>query len=228
VSEQEAATDVDGALRRILEESGSPELIHVLTKMPGADFTTLMLEVMRRRTSDLSATDIRRRYATSRFVPPGPVDPQRIDAVARRVDAVLGRTFERITLAPLVPLVGTHAVLGGVDQNNVVSTLRGVETAADPTAGLALEAAQRRSRLRSRQAAPSAVRLAARQRVTRAQHYETPGVFSRTSSSYWLRALRPCRSLPRFGRDAGDGRVLYSRNPHLDSGSEPSGIGYAP
>jgi hypothetical protein len=73
-----------------------------------------------------------------------------------------------LTLPPLVPL-GTHAVLGPMSQDKVVSTTRGTEVAADPTNALALEAAARRKADLSR-----TVRLAAFQRAVRAPRPE-PG-----------------------------------------------------
>jgi hypothetical protein len=59
------------------------------------------------------------------------------------------RRREVVLLAPLV-LLGAHSALGPVSQNNVVSTVRACEVAADPTNALALEAASRRARARER------------------------------------------------------------------------------
>src|SRR6266581_7897826 len=60
-----------------------------------------------------------------------------------------------------------------------MAAIRGTEVAADPTNGLALEAAVRRDRL-LRQSPRSAdpVRLAASQRVTRAQLFDGPVSFA--------------------------------------------------
>jgi hypothetical protein len=66
-------------------------------------------------------------------------------------------------------------VLGTVDQNKVISTIRNTEVAADPTNGLALEAATRRQR-DPRADAP--VRLAALQRVLRAQQFDGSATFA--------------------------------------------------
>ncbi|AXB48415.1 hypothetical protein A4R43_11715 [Amycolatopsis albispora] len=81
-------------------------------------------------------------------------------------------SFEKVTLSPLAPL-GLHSVVGTVHQNKVVSTVRGTEVAADPTNGLALEAAIRR-----RDDAKNVVRLATAQRVVRAQHVDGPALFA--------------------------------------------------
>lgn len=88
--------------------------------------------------------------------------------------AALPGDFDVLTLAPVLPL-GAHSTVAVVDPRNVVATIRGSEVAADPTNGLALESAVRRRRLLEdapRSAAP--VRLAATQRVVRAQWVSGP------------------------------------------------------
>jgi hypothetical protein len=139
--------------------------------MPGADLTTLLLEVLRLRSARVSPAQVLARYQTDRFVAPGTVS---LAALRRAEDAVLAALpdgFETLVLAPLVPL-GTHAAVAPVDQNKVVATVRGTEVAADPTNALALEAAIRRRR------SAEPVRLAASQRVVRAQRFGDPGMFA--------------------------------------------------
>jgi hypothetical protein len=85
--------------------------------------------------------------------------------------------------------------MGDVDPRNVIATIRGSEVAADPTNGLALEAAVRRRRLLDaspRSAEP--VRLAATQRVTRAQAFSGPVSFAHFQ----------LLGLVTAGRDTGD------------------------
>jgi len=148
-----------GPGRRVLAGPGGTAA-DVLAALPGADLTTVQLEVARRRAARLSASDVRRRYGTDRFTGPSPLPFARL----RRIEDVLlaaASSFEPVTLAPLTPL-GTHSVLTGLAQHRVVPTGRGTEVAADPTTGLALEAAVRRS-------GSAPVRLATVQRVVRAQ-----------------------------------------------------------
>jgi hypothetical protein len=88
-------------------------------------------------------------------------------------DALLAATpedVEWVVLSPVIPF-GTHHALCGVDQNRVLSAVRGVEVAADTTVGLALEAAARRRRRRVEDPG-AAVSLASFQRVTRGQQFE--------------------------------------------------------
>jgi hypothetical protein len=166
-------------LDRIVAAAGGTALLEVLADgLSGADLTTLLLEVFRRRAERISPADVMRRYRTDRFVAPGQVNTP---ALRRAEDAMLGALppgFDVLTLAPVLPL-GAHTAAAGVDPRNVLATIRGSEVAADPTNGLALEAAVRRAdslRLNPRSAEP--VRLAASQRVTRAQRFSGPVSFA--------------------------------------------------
>ncbi|MEU5264356.1 hypothetical protein [Amycolatopsis sp. NPDC021455] len=144
----------------------------VLAELPGADLTTVQLEVARRRAARLSGPDVLRRHRDDRFVAPSPLP---FAALRRVEDALLGAAsaFDLVTLAPLVPL-GTHSAVAGLAQHRVVPTGRGTEVAADPTTGLAFEAAVRRT-------GPAPVRLATVQRVVRAQHFDRPGRYAHFS-----------------------------------------------
>jgi hypothetical protein len=157
--------DAGNALGRVAGEVGGMELVDRLAALSGSDFTTLMLEVVRRRAARETPATVLRRYARDRFVRPGGT-PWR--SARRAEDVLLGclpPDTEVVPLAPLVPL-GTHSALATVSQHKVVTAVRACEVAADPTNALALEAAVRRAG-RPRQA----VRLAAVQRVVRAQRF---------------------------------------------------------
>jgi hypothetical protein len=169
--------------------------------------------------ANVSPADLIRRYRADRFVAPSAVPFDRLRRTQDRLLAVLPTDFEVLELAPLIPL-GAHSAIAPVDQNNVVSTVRGTEVAADPTNGLALEAAIRRRRLlRDDPRSSASVRLAAIQRVVRGQRFEgavsfahfqlfavvTAGrdvgglAFERTSASEHVRFA--CRALVAAGAD---------------------------
>jgi len=181
--------DVNGAVDRVAREVGGMELVDRLAALSGSDFTTVMLEVVRRRAARETPATVLRRYRHDRFVRPGgtPWRPAR-----RAEDALLGclpPQTEVVPLAPLVPL-GTHSALATVSQHKVVTAIRACEVAADPTNALALEAAVRRAGRASK-----FVRLAAVQRVVRAQRFPAGwaahfGLFATVTA----------------GRDTGSGR----------------------
>ncbi|MFC8229451.1 hypothetical protein [Streptomyces sp. NPDC057287] len=167
------------ALRRILGRHGGPELLDLLADgMSGGDLTTLLLEVFRRRADRRSPAEVMRRYRSDRFVAPAPIS---FTALRRTEDALLSALpdgFETLVLAPVLPLAA-HSAVATVDPRKVMATVRGSEVAADPTNALALEASLRRSRALDADPRSSApVRLAAGQRVTRAQQFGEPGMLA--------------------------------------------------
>jgi hypothetical protein len=181
MTRDEPSGDAGGgpALRRVLARNGGPELLDLLSDgLSGADLTTLLLEVFRRRADRLTPADVMRRYRSDRFVAPAPID---LTALRRAEDVLLSALpdgFERVVLAPLLPLAA-HSAVASVDPRKVVATIRGSEVAADPTNALALEAADRRSRaLAADPRSTEPVRLAATQRVVRAQHFAAPGMLA--------------------------------------------------
>ncbi|MFI5532900.1 hypothetical protein ACIA8O_30630 [Kitasatospora sp. NPDC051853] len=185
------------ALRRVLERAGGPEVLALLAEeLSGADLTTLMLEVYRRRAGRTGPAEVMRRYRSDRFVAPSPVGYRELRRAEDRLVAALPEGFEVVTLAPLVPLAA-HSAVGPVDPRKVVATVRGTEVAADPTNGLALEAARRRAEVAAdRRAAAGPVRLAASQRVVRAQRFQGAGM----SAHFQLFAVVTA------GRDSGGQR----------------------
>lgn len=174
-----ADAELNPALRRVLSQADTPELLDLLAdKLSGADLTTLLLEVFRRRAQRLSPADVMRRYRADRFVAPAPVG---YAALRRTEDALLSALpddFDVLVLAPVLPLAA-HSAVSTVDPRKVIATVRASEVAADPTNALALEAAVRRSMaLATDPRSVEPVRLAASQRVTRAQLFDGPGMLA--------------------------------------------------
>jgi hypothetical protein len=157
---------VSPALARLLPAIGGAEVVERLAGLSGSDFTSVMLAVARLRAARQTPASVLRRYRSDRFVQPASAPSARLRRAEHLLMTSMPPDFEMLTLAPLVP-VGTHAALGPVSQDKVVTAMRACEVAADPTNALALEAAVRRTAARD---AP--VRLAALQRVVRAQQVQ--------------------------------------------------------
>jgi len=147
----------DGA-RQVLAEGLSP-----------TDLQTLLLDLVRSRAARVDPARLLRRWTEDRFVGPAPVDPRPLAALLARIWVLLPAEFAGVELSPVAPL-GICAALGSVDQNRIVSTVRGSEVVSDPTNALAVEAARRR------RDATDEVHLAAHHRVLRAQRF--PAGFS--------------------------------------------------
>lgn len=197
MSRHELTADVspNPALRRVLERAGGPEPLELLADgLAGTDLTTLLLEVFRRRAERLTPAEVMRRYRSDRFVAPAPTGFAALRGAEEALLSALPDGFEILVLAPLVPLAA-HTAVSTVDPRKVIATVRGNEVAADPTNGLALEAAVRRSAALSADPRSSEpIRLAASQRVVRAQRFDGPGMLAHFQLFGMVTA----------GRDTGD------------------------
>lgn len=141
-------------------------------ELSGADATSLLLAAMASRAEIRTSAAVLAQYQRDRFVAPAEVDPTELARLRLRAFEILGRQFLPVETSPIAPL-GSHSVLAGVHQNNVVSTIRMTEVAADPTNQLALEAALERKRLLDRDSrSAELVSLCAVDRVVRAQMFD--------------------------------------------------------
>jgi hypothetical protein len=167
-------TAMTTALDRILARFDLRDAFATLaTRIAGNELTTVLLALVRERATRVTPATLLHRYETDRFTRRASVS---YDALRRTEDAAMraATAFEPCVLSPLAPF-GIHSAIAPVDQNKVVTTLRGSEVAADPTNTLALEAAvRRRACLRSSPKSVESFRLAAVQRVVRAQNPAGP------------------------------------------------------
>ena len=164
---------------RVARDAAIPEAISVLANdISGSDLTSLLLAVVDARSNGETASDILQRHVQDRFVRPSQVDLRALHHVEARMLASVPPEFDAIELSPLLPF-STHHTLGNTPQHNVYTTTRRSDVAADPTAGLALEAALRRKQLLDGDARLSAlVKLATLQRVMRGQPVQGPDSFA--------------------------------------------------
>jgi hypothetical protein len=188
---------VEGAaLARVLRQAGGAEILNTLgVRLSGSDLVTLLLAAFRTRAGFLTPADVLRRYTEDRFVAPAQAGFRRLRRAEDLLLSAIPDAYELLALAPVAPL-GTHSAIAGVNQNNVLATVRGSEVAADPTNGLALEAAVQRRELLARdgRSAPT-VRLATVQRVIRAQRFVGAGRLAHFSLLALVTAGRDTGSL---------------------------------
>ena len=157
-------------LARIAAQTGVPNLAEILTRdLSGSDLQSLLLHVFQARAQRLGDSDLV--AASERPL----LGPSRVDArILQRFDQLAFQVaggFEALELSP-VSALGLNLVLGGIDQNSVLTTIRNSEVLGDPTPVLALECARRRRNPSTR---ADAIRLCASQRVIRLQPFDIPG-----------------------------------------------------
>lgn len=172
---------VEAAPRAALEDGLTP-----------TDLQSLLLGVARSRASRVTPARVARRWDEDRFVRPSAHDPRILVRIEARLWAMLPDAFVGVDLSPVTPL-GTCSAIAPVDQNRVVTTMRGTEVVSDPTNVLAVEAAYRRSAGDRR----GRVDVAACHRVLRAQAFDGPG----------LAAHFKLFALVSSARDKGSGKV---------------------
>lgn len=166
MSQRPQAADPRAIAARIARALGTPDLVDALVALPQNELTSLLLEVFRRRSPARTPAELLAQYQRTRAVAPSNVDGATNAALAAHAHAAAAG-FEPLALAPVAP-VGLNAVLGGIDQNNTLGALRGLEVLADPTTVLALEAATRRKR------GAAEARLCAFGRMLRLQPFDNP------------------------------------------------------
>jgi hypothetical protein len=146
--------------QRIARDLGLPNLIEALAdNVSGSDLHSLLLTVLKRRVSKADASQLTNQSSVTQACNLDARLLNRLECVAYETAAL----FDAVELAPLSPL-GAVSVLTGLDQANVLSTVRAFECASDPTIGLALECARRRKNPADRS---SVTRVCSSQRVVR-------------------------------------------------------------
>lgn len=133
-----------------------------------ADLRTLQIDLARTRAAEVTPASLMRRWAADRFVAPAATDSRLLARIDSRLWELLPPHFGGVELSPVAP-VGTCSAVAAVDQNRIVSTVRGTEVVSDPTNALALEASWRR-----RRGPGDRIDLAAAHRVLRAQRFDAP------------------------------------------------------
>jgi hypothetical protein len=158
-------------VERISVGAGIPNLASVLAGLPSSDLQSLLMHVFQARTRALEVPD------TLRNSERGLLQASKIDArLLNKFDRIAFETapaFEAVELAPVCSL-GLNRVLGAIDQNSVLTTIRNAEVLGDATMPLAVECWRRRKES-SRLAGHVPVRLASSHRVVRLQPFDMPG-----------------------------------------------------
>src|SRR4030095_5945087 len=123
----------------IAEKKGYTKLLAELSdNLSGSELNSLLLELFRSRSRKVTPGELSKQFEKNRFVHASSVDPIDFkEFELRSLKLVKDRGFVPITLSPLT-VFGTCSAVGFVDQNNIMTALRGTEVVADATNVLAL------------------------------------------------------------------------------------------
>lgn len=155
------------AIARILRKVNDPELINKLTlSISNSEFNSLLLEVFSQRSGKITPAELLKAYSQNRFVEPSSLDAiEYLEAELILLKLSTQYSFKCLELSSLAPF-GNCSAVALVDQNKVISALRGTEVLSDVTNVLALEASKRRIESGFN---PSVINLCSAHRVARAQ-----------------------------------------------------------
>jgi hypothetical protein len=118
----------------VAKKVGYPNLVDDLSaKLSASELNTLLLELFRRRAKKIAPAELLRQFEKNRFTSPSEVDTINfMEFEMRCLNLAKSKGFKPITLSPLTPF-GTCSAVASVDQNNVVTSLRGTEVVSDAT-----------------------------------------------------------------------------------------------
>lgn len=157
---------------KIKRKLGDQDIFSRLTnQLSFSEFNSLLLEFFRARTKEIDAAKLLRDFERNRFVKPAQVDAismKELELSCLKKANHYG--FEPVILSPVAPL-GTCSAMAHVDQNNVLTALRGTEVLADATNVMALFLAEK---FRQQQDSNTVIRLSSVHRHIRCQHFKNP------------------------------------------------------
>jgi hypothetical protein len=182
-------------IESIISKVKMPGLVESLAEhLSFGELQSLLIKIFELKTKKKNVNEILDEYQSNRFTKPSDIDPVAHRILELNTFSLLPEGFQIIDLSPLAPL-GTSSVLTTVHQNNIVSTIRNVEVAADTTNILALECATRRGELLKKERKNAGtVKLCSSQRVTRGQPFENKNF------SAYFNVIALCSA----GRDTGN------------------------
>src|SRR5258706_580362 len=95
----------DPLLERIQREAGISELVDVLVeRLAPTDLQSLLLEVYRRRVTNVTPSQLLERYEQDRFVRPSTIRPDLLANIDRLVWSLLPDNYVALELSPVCPL----------------------------------------------------------------------------------------------------------------------------
>lgn len=115
------------------------QTIAELKDRPLSELNSFLLTLLKDKAHKRTAAQVLNQFKKGRFVHPSDIDPIVLrETELHWLKMAKDAEFEPLELSPLTP-IGTCSALGHVDQNNVVSAIRGTEVVSDATNVLALQ-----------------------------------------------------------------------------------------
>jgi len=107
-----------------------------------SDIQWIVMEIYKNMVKRITPLMLVKHYENSRFLKPCTISPKQFMELESDIYELIPDKFIPVELSPVMP-IGSNAVVAGVNQGNVLSTVRNIEVTADTTMALTLEAASR-------------------------------------------------------------------------------------
>jgi len=178
---------MDEITKRLLTGLGDMELVEKFLTLPNSDFNSLMLKLFQSRANDTSPVEMLKAFQSNRFCVPSELDPVSYHVLETEFLSTAQKLdIKPVLLSPAAPFASS-SVFGCVDQNNVVSAVRGTEILSDPTNMLSIIIAEQLKNKKTDNITP--IHYCTTARVLRAQtfpntnrHFSHFGIFCIVSS----------------------------------------------
>lgn len=129
-------------VKKIENKIGLPGILdRIADNLSNSELNSFLLELFKRKTGKLTPAELLRQFRQNRFTLPSEVDP--IEYRKYEIEWLTNARdvgYHPLQLSPLAPL-GSCSAVALIDQNNIVSALRGAEVVSDATNVLALKIA---------------------------------------------------------------------------------------
>jgi hypothetical protein len=147
------------------------DILFELRDLSNSELNSFLLELFRLKSQDISPSELLNQFRNNRFVSPADIDIIKIkETEIEWLKYSAENNFKTINLSPLAPF-GSCSAVGLVNQNNVVSALRGTEIVSDATNILALKIANDFKEAADRQ---SVIKYSTTHRHVRGQYFSNP------------------------------------------------------
>ena len=164
---------MDDIIKRLLTQFGDMELVDKFSALSNSDFNSLMLKIYQSRASDITPAEMVKAFQANRFSVPSELNPVDYHVLETEfLSAAQKLDIKPVLLSPAAPFASS-SVFGCVNQNNVVSAVRGTEILSDPTNMLSTIISEKLKNMQAENTTP--IHYCATARVLRAQVFPNTG-----------------------------------------------------
>lgn len=137
-------------LKSIIRKTDSGDLVDILARrLSSTELNSLMMEVFRLKCQGMTPCELMKSYEVNKYTKPAFDDPIKLKGLELGLlRAAEGFSFTPVELSPVAPL-GACSVVGTVNQNKIISAIRGTEVSADATNSLALHICSQKRKMKS-------------------------------------------------------------------------------